>query len=176
MSTWPVFVQDWQLECCGEPFEIGDEVTWTLVFLTDPAFPAPEEMLIETDLETERVGTTEDGANGATVRVGDEFHAWLAGEAPGARRFAARGMLIEEHHGGVPRRLPPTRGVVRRIRLVTEDYRNASGVAWEPVRGSARYEDVARTPDSFVRSDLDVGGAVHAMQTGLLVDLELVPA
>ncbi|MGV9352923.1 DUF6578 domain-containing protein [Streptomyces misionensis] len=26
-----VFYEDWQLECCGTPFAVGDEVTWTLV-------------------------------------------------------------------------------------------------------------------------------------------------
>ena len=25
-----VWVDDWQLQCCGTPFAIGDEVTWTL--------------------------------------------------------------------------------------------------------------------------------------------------
>ncbi len=25
-----VWVQDWQMQCCGEPFAVGDEVAWTL--------------------------------------------------------------------------------------------------------------------------------------------------
>lgn len=25
-----VWVDDWQMQCCGEPFAIGDEVSWTL--------------------------------------------------------------------------------------------------------------------------------------------------
>lgn len=26
-----VWVDDWQLQCCGEPFEIGSRVTWTVM-------------------------------------------------------------------------------------------------------------------------------------------------
>src|SRR3954451_24359290 len=25
-----VWVDDWQLQCCGDPFSVGSEVTWTL--------------------------------------------------------------------------------------------------------------------------------------------------
>jgi hypothetical protein len=28
MTRRRVFYDDWQFECCGEPFAIGDEVTW----------------------------------------------------------------------------------------------------------------------------------------------------
>ncbi|MEV6049471.1 DUF6578 domain-containing protein [Streptomyces sp. NPDC052107] len=26
-----VFYEDWQMECCGTPFAVGDEVSWKLV-------------------------------------------------------------------------------------------------------------------------------------------------
>ncbi len=25
-----VWVDDWQMQCCGAPFSVGDEVSWTL--------------------------------------------------------------------------------------------------------------------------------------------------
>jgi len=32
MAPWPIFVQDWQIDCCGERFALGSEVSWTLAF------------------------------------------------------------------------------------------------------------------------------------------------
>lgn len=26
-----VYVEDWQLDCCGEPFAVGSQVSWTLI-------------------------------------------------------------------------------------------------------------------------------------------------
>ena len=26
-----VYVEDWQLDCCGEPFSVGSHVSWTLI-------------------------------------------------------------------------------------------------------------------------------------------------
>ncbi|KUJ37204.1 hypothetical protein ACZ90_69760 [Streptomyces albus subsp. albus] len=38
-----MFYPDWEMECCGRPFSVGDEVTWPLVRLdpADPLRPAP---------------------------------------------------------------------------------------------------------------------------------------
>ncbi|MFF1697122.1 DUF6578 domain-containing protein [Streptomyces sp. NPDC058257] len=30
MALWNVMYEDWQMECCGTPFSVGDEVTWQL--------------------------------------------------------------------------------------------------------------------------------------------------
>ena len=38
MSALRVFVSDWQYECCGDPFAVGDEVTWTV----EPTPPGDE--------------------------------------------------------------------------------------------------------------------------------------
>ncbi|MFC0597296.1 DUF6578 domain-containing protein [Streptomyces palmae] len=38
MSMLTVFYADWEMECCGKPFSVGDEVTWT-VMRVDPADP-----------------------------------------------------------------------------------------------------------------------------------------
>ncbi|MFI1995628.1 DUF6578 domain-containing protein [Actinoplanes sp. NPDC020271] len=29
-SELRIWVDDWQMQCCGEPFAVGDEVSWTL--------------------------------------------------------------------------------------------------------------------------------------------------
>ncbi|MFF3410671.1 DUF6578 domain-containing protein [Streptomyces sp. NPDC002742] len=31
MGRWWVFYADWQMECCGTPFSVGDEVSWPLL-------------------------------------------------------------------------------------------------------------------------------------------------
>ncbi len=33
----PVFVQGWQVECCGARFSVGDEVSWGLAFTDEDA-------------------------------------------------------------------------------------------------------------------------------------------
>ncbi|NUP17412.1 MAG: hypothetical protein HOZ81_15165 [Streptomyces sp.] len=30
MGLWHVFYESWQMECCGTPFRVGDEVSWPL--------------------------------------------------------------------------------------------------------------------------------------------------
>ncbi|WP_405781263.1 DUF6578 domain-containing protein [Streptomyces sp. NBC_00859] len=30
MTVWQVVYADWEMECCGTPFSVGDEVTWTV--------------------------------------------------------------------------------------------------------------------------------------------------
>ncbi|MET8471047.1 DUF6578 domain-containing protein [Streptomyces sp. NPDC006422] len=30
MTMWNVWYDDWQMECCGTPFSVGDEVAWPL--------------------------------------------------------------------------------------------------------------------------------------------------
>lgn len=171
LSTWPVFVQDWQFECCGEPFAIGDEVAWTLVFVSEPPITTPEEMFVDCVVKAESTGTADDGRSGQIVRVGDELCAWLQGDDRLAVEAMTRGMLIEEHHGGVPADIARTRGIVRRIRLVTQDYRNVGGVQWEPASARADYMDLPATPAGF-RSDLEAA-PLGRVQTGLLVDFEV---
>ena len=34
MGLWHVFYEDWQMECCGTPFSVGDEVSWALLLVT----------------------------------------------------------------------------------------------------------------------------------------------
>ncbi|MEU2440100.1 DUF6578 domain-containing protein [Streptomyces rubradiris] len=35
MAGVRVFYEDWQMECCGRPFAVGDEVAWRLVAVDD---------------------------------------------------------------------------------------------------------------------------------------------
>lgn len=165
-----MFVQDWQFECCGDPFAVGDEVAWTLLFFVEPAVPMPGEMYVDTRVRVERKGTADDGTIGHIVCLGDELPAWWAG--PGLCPVSVRGVLMEEHHGGVPCDLPRSRGVVRRIQLVTQEYRNVGGVTWEPASATADYQELTSTPPEF-DADLESPAPHRRMQIGLLVDLEV---
>ncbi|MEU4202079.1 DUF6578 domain-containing protein [Streptomyces sp. NPDC045470] len=40
VRTVRVFHRDWEMECCGTPFSVGDEVAWPLVFESVPAADA----------------------------------------------------------------------------------------------------------------------------------------
>lgn len=165
-----MFVQDWQFECCGDAFAIDDEVAWTLLFLAEPAGRLPAEMFVEASLRRERMVETDDGTTGQIVCVGDEMQAWWAGDDPCPE--SARGVLMEEHHGGVPGDLPASHGVVRRIRLVTQEYRNVGGATWESASTTAEYRELTSTPAGF-DPDLEPEGSLRRMQIGLLVDLEI---
>lgn len=50
-----VWYADWQMECCGEPFELGDRVTWTVEEADDrewlPAALGPDHAATVTHLE-----------------------------------------------------------------------------------------------------------------------------
>lgn len=170
VSTWPVFVQDWQFECCGDAFAIDDEVAWTLMLLAESAVPMPAEMFIEASVRVERKGEANDGTAGQIVCIGDEVQAWWARDDPCPE--SVRGVLMEEHHGGVPDDLPRSHGLVRRIRLVTREYRNVGGVTWGPASPAAEYRELTSTPAGF-DADIEPEGSLRRLQIGLLVDLEI---
>jgi hypothetical protein len=54
MDVWPVFLQDWQIECCGSPFSVGDEVAWTLG-LYDSVEPLPDEYFVTLEVDPANV-------------------------------------------------------------------------------------------------------------------------
>lgn len=117
--TVPVWVDEWQYACCGDPFTVGDRVTWTLG-PADQAFLAP---LLGPHLPG-WAGTLPDRG---TARAGDGREVVVAGEGdlsvllPGADPTAARhpvGLLAEDRHDGFGAAGPPTVGWVRTIRVV----------------------------------------------------------
>ena len=180
LDVVPVHIPGWEFECCGKPFAIGDEVTWTLLFATQLEATHPEQEIIEAgfqiaDIQPDPPGPPEDGT---IVSIGRRVLAWMPGDVPAPGRVALQGALIYNHHGGVPFDTPATRGVVKRIRVITEDYRLVASprhTMMEPIIGSIRYRDVTRTPARFDEHP-SATGAVQSEDSGLLVDLELLSA
>ena len=49
MDSLPVFVADWEMECCGKPFSLGTEVRWRLQFLYEDETSVPSAGLLPVD-------------------------------------------------------------------------------------------------------------------------------
>ncbi|MEU6380878.1 DUF6578 domain-containing protein [Streptomyces sp. NPDC046909] len=138
MGLWHVFYEDWQMECCGTPFSVGDEVGWPLLLVTEG----------ETlgggwhDQLTKVAGPVADGVlrdeNGLVVAVQERAGEWM--------RLV--GLLTVETHGA---KLPEARGRVRSVQVLTQAYaRSASGAgAWEPVPGERSLKAVGTCPKWF---------------------------
>ena len=174
----PVFVEDWQLECCGTPPGVGDRVEWVLVFHADPPGGVPAGVDgVTLDAVASPYAVSGDGvfriepADFPTrLDAGGLRALWPAPRAAdGPVRVSGR--LTEEHHGGVPEGFPPTVGTVRRVRVVTREYvpSPTEERTWLVGEAPPRYRDVPRSPTWFSR-DLAADGPYWA-DSGVLVDL-----
>ncbi|MGW2695844.1 DUF6578 domain-containing protein [Streptomyces sp. NPDC001296] len=160
---WQVFYADWQMECCGTPFSVGEEVSWPLLLMD------AEDVLgggWEEPLGTLAAPVAEAReAAGALrlVRAADGLVAAVPGdtaEADGRRR----GLLCVERHSD---RWAETTGRVRAVRLVHQTWVPVSpgSRTYVPVPGGRSLEDVYRCPRWFGEGrsgalvDLDVYGA-----------------
>ncbi|MGW2884228.1 DUF6578 domain-containing protein [Streptomyces griseoruber] len=145
MGLWQVFYEDWQMECCGEPFAVGDEVSWPLLQRdsADLLGGGWDEHLTEGD-------------------ACDELF-------PGGR-VPPDGLLVVNGHGGGPR----VTGRVRAVRVVNQVYEeNPPGSrTWEPVRGERTLRPVDRCPKWFDAGTPDARGR-QPRESGVLVTLEI---
>ncbi len=65
----PVSVESWQIECCWEPFKIGEHVHWRLMFVEQGRFEPEPEQQVESD-STRRAVLLEDGEQDrASIRL-----------------------------------------------------------------------------------------------------------
>ncbi|MFF0088882.1 DUF6578 domain-containing protein [Streptomyces canus] len=147
MGLWHVFYADWQMECCGTPFSVREEVRLPLLF------HAADDVLGGgwRDQLTERVLRDR---SGLVVGVGE------SAAAPGGPARLV-GLLTVETHGG---RLPEVRGRVRCVQVVTQEYGETEpgSRTWEPVPGRRSLRSVDASPKWFA------GG-----EAGLVVTLEV---
>jgi len=162
MGLLHVFYPDWQMECCGTPFSVGDEVSWPLLFR-----PADEVLGGGwRDHLTHLTGPVEQAA----VRVLRDANGLVVAvpESAAALRDPAVlvGLLTVETHGG---RLPQVRGRVRRVDVVTQEYGETvpGSRTWEPVRGRRSLRSVETCPKWFE------GGGRERSEAGVLVGLEV---
>jgi hypothetical protein len=168
----PVWVESWQLQCCGEPFEVGAAVSWRLT--TDskdfilralgaraPAWSAALPRLAE--VTGSEVSGATFGADGLNVFIDPSVDARPVGPNGVLLR-----LLVEDHHVGVPDAVVPTPGQVSRIDLVRFGYeRDDDHQACRPRAGDAALTEVARA-DKWPVDEVDGRSFV-----GYLVQLEV---
>ncbi|MFI1676473.1 DUF6578 domain-containing protein [Streptomyces sp. NPDC020607] len=160
MTVWNVMYEDWQLECCGDRFAVGDEVTWQL--LVDATASRREWAAELTVIE----GPVESAGGGPVVSSGGVTVPWT-GTGAWPPRLHLKGLLKVERHGG---KWPRTTGVVRGIQVVSQGY-------WEEnlVPGERRLRPVDRCPKRFAHVGRAAAGEkLRREETGVLVALEVV--
>jgi hypothetical protein len=182
MGLWHVFFADWQMECCGTPFSVGEEVTWPL--LLDDAgdvlgggwfeelskISAPVERVRDGD-EVIQVLRADDGLVAALH--GDPVEASGLDSDQWIRRV---GLLTVERHSG---EWPETTGRVRAIHLVHQGYAETGSGSrtFLPVREDRSLEAVDSCPRWFGgpygESRTGTGARRHRDRSGVLVELHV---
>jgi hypothetical protein len=172
LPVWPVHVEDWQYECCGEPFAIGDRIRWTLVLVQDSEGSRgwPKEMLVDLRVVGRRLSEDERNRQVEVVSTSDGPEIAVHPSA-GPDQNLLRGSLIEEHHGGVPDDLRPVEGVVRSLKVVSQQFRRA-GRTLTPIAGAVRLGEIERMPTSFVHTPPDDVALQQWHEIGALAELE----
>ncbi|WP_274557769.1 DUF6578 domain-containing protein [Streptomyces spiramyceticus] len=165
MAVWKIKYDDWQMECCGEPFSVGDEVRWQLALRT-PEEGADAATWGDSFSELEPAGSGLVRGPGATAL-------WTSGERIPARPV---GLLTVEAHGPGPHDVPETVGTVRSIQVVTEGYAetHAGSRTYAPVAGERWLREVDTCPKWFANEPGQArrGRGYRRDETGVLVTLE----
>lgn len=114
-----VWVDDWQMQCCGEPFRIGSEVAWTV----SEADGRWLDRMLGLDAQ-------------ATVEAAEDHHGLLPADTPTTRGTVARIRAVHCRYapkpGADPRALYPVPGSG-----IVSDIESADG--WTPDQGDARF-------------------------------------
>lgn len=160
MGLWHVFYEDWQMECCGTPFSVGDEVGWPLLLSNGGLVLGGGWH----DQLTKVVGPVRDGVlrdeNGLVVAVQGR-------RARDSDRVV--GLLTVETCGAD---LPEVRGRVRAVQVLTQGYvQPLDSETWWPVAAERRLRAVERCPKRFADRE-PVDGYRH-MDAGVMVTLEV---
>ncbi|MCF1648091.1 DUF6578 domain-containing protein [Streptomyces indiaensis] len=166
--------EDWQVECCGTPFSVGDEVSWPLLLEdADRVFGGGwHDQLSKVCGPVEDVGGVRvvREETGLTAALGvdpdeDEDRRPLPGE-----RIRSVGLLSVERHGA---RWPEAGGRVRAVQVLTQAYRETApgSRTWEPVAGERRLRLVERCPKRFTEGPREQGRQWR--ESGVLVTLDV---
>ncbi|MEV5439499.1 DUF6578 domain-containing protein [Streptomyces sp. NPDC052682] len=154
MGLWHVFYEDWQMECCGRSFSVGEEVRWPVLL---------------DDADDVLGGGWDDAltsiAGPAVVRL----------EVPAGDGSRHAGLLRVERHGDT---WPELRGRVRAVQVVIQAYdRTPPGSScWQPVPGQRRLRPVERCPKWFSAPAPEApaaGGERRWSQAGAMATLEV---
>ena len=174
VDIWPVMVEDWQFECCGRPFAVGDEVAWRLMLWEPDDARVPDELLVRLDAQAEPFTHPEADEGTIVLRAGLLTASWWPAQ-PAHGRVSLRGLLVEDHHGFAPLDLPATAGTVRRIQVVMQGYEEVGDRTWRQVANRVSLSDVPATPARLSR-DSQWSGSIRWSVRGMLVGLAVPPS
>ncbi|WP_037837248.1 DUF6578 domain-containing protein [Streptomyces sp. NRRL S-481] len=175
MGLWHVIYEDWQMECCGTPFGVGDEVSWPLLLEdADQAFGGGwHDQLTEVAGQVEEAGGVRllREETGLTLAVGADLDDEEDRRPKPGDWFRSVGLLSVERHGAV---WPETVGRVRAVQVLTQAYDQSvpGSRTWYPVAGKRRMRLVDRCPEWFA----DGGAADRGRcwrEAGVVVTLEV---
>lgn len=151
-----VFVENWEIECCGTPPVAGFAATWTLGF-REAESPFSRRLPNGARWEPTTRVVTAGGINAF----------W-----PNAQNIApenARGYFWGTLHPGPDLgEVEPTTGNVVGVLLRTMEYRNNDGI-WQPVAGTDILRRIERSPKWFSHDP----HTSPYMETGVVVELEV---
>ena len=115
--TIRVFAFDTAYHCCGPWPAVGLEASWGLVFFESQRPDRP----LATAFDAEAKSLREPYVGGyPTLLCAGGLTAYWDAPALVEGPVAVRGLLITDHHGGLPEDVPHTRGRVSRLWLVSE--------------------------------------------------------
>ncbi|WP_007517728.1 MULTISPECIES: DUF6578 domain-containing protein [Pseudofrankia] len=177
----PVHVESWQIECCMDPFSVGDRVRWQLVFTEQSGRNGSDGAgLVELDLVAAHLDSPTAPMPPNSPRYGTWLGApdvadglslyWVARQ-PTAGPVRLTGYIGEDHHAGVPESFPETHGTIRGIRVQTRRMIEVGPKSWQPTDEPPSYEDVTTAPKRFQTALRP--GQIGTVQTGILVDLDV---
>ncbi|MEV6111696.1 DUF6578 domain-containing protein [Streptomyces sp. NPDC052109] len=148
-----VFYEDWQMECCGTPFRVGDEVSWTLVAYD--AEDVPQERGYGAEAWVENHGGPDEATAGRVHAIELVRQEYLVHTDP--RALERVGRALE------PAAEPP------RLVVLPSPYRR------EPVAGAHTLEAVGTCPKWFGKEEPGRDRGPHRIRrtTGALVTLEV---
>ncbi|MFF9116025.1 DUF6578 domain-containing protein [Streptomyces massasporeus] len=179
MGLWHVFYEDWQMECCGTPFSVGDEVSWPLLLLdADTVLGGGWR-----DQVTEVAGPVEDVGGVRMVQEETGLPVALGADPdaeedprpqPGSRSRAA-GLLCVERHGA---RWPEAGGRVRAVQVLTQTWAETTpgSRSYEPVAGERGLRAVERCPRWFTETEgerASDGRGRRSRESGVVVTLDV---
>ncbi|MFF8395976.1 DUF6578 domain-containing protein [Streptomyces sp. NPDC016172] len=179
MGLWHVFYEGWQMECCGTPFSVGDEVSWPLLLLdADTVLGGGWH-----DQLTEVAGPVEDVGGVRMVREETGLPVALGADPdaeedrrpqPGSRTRSA-GLLSVERHGA---KWPEAGGRVRAVQVLTQTWAETApgSRSYEPVAGKRGLRAVERCPRWFTETEEERaadGRGRRSRESGVVVTLDV---
>ncbi|MEV7887641.1 DUF6578 domain-containing protein [Streptomyces sp. NPDC002817] len=159
MGLWHVFYEDWQMECCGTPFSVGDEVSRPLL--------SSESGLISGGGRHDQLTKVVEPVEGGVLR--DEDGLEVAVRQRSGERVRLVGLLTVATHGA---ELPEVRGRVRALQVLTQGcVQPPDSETWWPVPEERWLRAVDRCPKRLAESA--TGKRSRRSDAGVAVTLDV---